>query len=106
MAILPNVLQYIFVVLVVKNLPANARDIRDGGLIPVSGRSSGGGHGNPLQYPCLENFMGRRAWGAMVQRVTKSWTRLKQLSTAYAAQSVLLNPTPYPGYLWSCVFPY
>ena len=43
------------VVLVVKSLPANAGDIRDMGLIPVSGRSPGGGHGNPLQYPCLEN---------------------------------------------------
>ena len=43
------------VALVVKNLPANAGDIRDMGLIPGSGRSPGGGHGNPLQYSCLEN---------------------------------------------------
>ena len=48
------------VVLVVKNLPANAWDIRDEGSIP--GRSPGGGHGNPLQYSCLENPMDRRAW--------------------------------------------
>jgi len=41
-------------VLVVKNLPANAGDIRDSGLIPGSGRPPGGGHGNPLQYSCLE----------------------------------------------------
>ena len=47
------------VVLVVKNLPANAGDIRDMGLIPVSGRSPGGGHGNPLQYSHLENTMNR-----------------------------------------------
>jgi len=40
---------------VVKNPPANAREIRDMGSIPVSGRSLGGGHGNPLQYSCLEN---------------------------------------------------
>ena len=40
--------------LVVKNLPANAGDVRDMGSIPGSGRSSGGGHGNPLQYSCLE----------------------------------------------------
>ena len=40
---------------VVKNLPANARDVRDTGLIPESGRSPGGGHGSPLQYSCLEN---------------------------------------------------
>ena len=39
----------------VKNLPADARDVRDVGLIPGSGRSPGGGHGNPFQYSCLEN---------------------------------------------------
>ena len=43
------------VALVVKNLPANEGDIRDMGLIPVLGRSLEGGHGNPLQYYCLEN---------------------------------------------------
>jgi len=43
------------VVLVVKNLPANAGDIRDMDSVPDSGRSPGGGHGNPLQYSCLEN---------------------------------------------------
>ena len=42
------------VALVVKNLPANAGDIRDADLIPGSGRSPGGGHDNPLQYSCLE----------------------------------------------------
>ena len=63
--------------LVVKNLPANAGDIRDAGLIPGSGRSPGGGHGNPLQYSCLENPMDREAWWATVHRVTKSWTLLK-----------------------------
>ena len=52
------------VVLVVRNLPANAGDIRDVGLIPGSGRSPGGGQGNPLQYSCPENPMERRAWGA------------------------------------------
>ena len=65
----------------VKNLPANAGDIRDTDLIPGSGRSSGGGHGNPLQYSCPENPMDRRAWLATVHRVTKSQTWLKQLST-------------------------
>ena len=45
--------------LVVKNPPANAGDARDMGLIPESGRSPGGGHGNPLQYSCLENPMDR-----------------------------------------------
>ena len=61
-------------VLVVKNLPANAGDIRDTGLIPGSGRSTGGGHGNPLQYSCLENPMDREVWRAMVHGVTKSQT--------------------------------
>ena len=60
--------------LVVKNPPANAGDIRDTGLIPVSGRSPGGGNGNPLQYPCLENSMDRGAWWATVHGVAKSWT--------------------------------
>ena len=49
------------VVPVVNNLPANAGDIRDVGLIPGSGRSPGGGHGNPLQYSCLKNSMDRQA---------------------------------------------
>ena len=49
-------------VLVVKNLPANAGDIRDAGSIAGSGRSPGGGQGNPLQYSCLENPMDRGAW--------------------------------------------
>ena len=49
--------------LVVKKLPANARDVRDGGLIPGLGRSPGEGHGNPLQYSCLENPHGQRRLG-------------------------------------------
>ena len=48
-------------VLVVKNLPASAEDVRDTGSIPGSGRSPGEGHGNPLQHPCLENPMDRGA---------------------------------------------
>ena len=44
------------VALVVKNLPANAGDVRDMGSIPGSGRSPGGGHGNPVQYSCLQNL--------------------------------------------------
>ena len=68
---------------VVKNLPANAGDVRDtslipgSGLIPGFGRSLGGGHGNPLQYSCLENPMDRGAWWATVHRVAKSRTWLK-----------------------------
>ena len=67
--------------LVVKNPLANAGDVRDEGLIPRSGRFPGEGHGNPLQYSCLENSMDRGAWQVTVHRVTKSRTRLKQLST-------------------------
>ena len=50
------------VVLVVKNLPANTGDLRDTGSVPGSGRSLGGGYGNPLQYSCLENPTDREAW--------------------------------------------
>ena len=60
------------VALVVKNLPAKAGDIRDVGSIPTLGRSTGRGHGNPLQYPCLENPMDRGTWWATVHGVAKS----------------------------------
>ena len=62
------------VALAVKNLPANAGDVRDEGLIPGSGRSLGGGHGNPLQYSSLENPMDKGAWLATIHRFLKSWT--------------------------------
>ena len=61
----------------VKASACNARDL---GSIPGSGRSSGGGNGNPLQYSCLENPMGRGAWWATVHGVAKSWTRLSEFS--------------------------
>ena len=51
----------------IKYLPANAGDIREAGSIPGSGISPGGGHGNSLQYSCLENPMDREAWQATVQ---------------------------------------
>ena len=70
--------------LVVKNPPANERDIRDLGSIPGLGRSPRGWHGNPLHYSCLENPMERRAWQATVHGVAKSQTWLKQLSTQHA----------------------
>ena len=56
----------------VKNLPAHAQDVRDMNLIPGSGRSPGGGHGNPFQYSCLETPINRGAWQATVHRVAKS----------------------------------
>ena len=55
----------------VKNLSANAGDLRDLGLVSGSGRSPGGGHGNPLQYSCLENSMDRGTWQAIVHRVAE-----------------------------------
>ena len=67
--------------LVVKNLPANAGDVRDMGWIPGLERSPGGGRVNPLQYSCLENPMDRGAWWATVHGVSKSQTQLSRLST-------------------------
>ena len=58
------------VVLVAKNPPANAEDIRNAGSIPGSGGSPGGGHGNPLQYSFLGLPMDRGAWWAILHRVT------------------------------------
>ena len=55
----------------------NAGHLRDPGSVPGLGRSPGGGHGNPLQYSCLENPMDRGAWQATVHGVEKSQTRLK-----------------------------
>ena len=55
-------------------MPAKAGDIRDTGSIPGSGRSSGEGNGNPLQYSCLENSMDRRAWWSTVHGVAKNQT--------------------------------
>ena len=62
------------VVLVVKNLTANAGDVRHAGLIP------GGGHGNPLQYSFLDNFMDKRVVQGTIYRVTKSQTRLSDFT--------------------------
>ena len=66
---------------VVKNLPANAGDTRDLGLIPGSGRSLGMGNGKPLWYSCLENSMNRGAWWATVHGVPKNQTQLSILHT-------------------------
>ena len=67
----------LFSCLVVKNPLPNAGDVRDVGLIPGLGRFPGGGHGNPLQYSCLENPMDVGAWWATVHEIAKSWTQLK-----------------------------
>ena len=63
------------------NLPANGGDIRDEGLMPGLGKFPRGGHGNPVQYSCLENPMDRGARRATVHGIVKSQTRLKWLST-------------------------
>ena len=76
---------------VVKNLPASSGDAADTGSIPGSRRSPGGGHGNPLQYSCLENPMDRGAWWATVHRVTKSRTRLNRLGTGTSDKEIILN---------------
>ena len=58
----------------VKNLPANAGVVIDAGVIPRSGRSPGEGHGNLLQYSCLQNLVDREAWQIMVHKVAESQT--------------------------------
>ena len=63
------------VALVVKSLPANVGDIK--GSVPALERSPGGGHGNLLQYSCLESSMDRRGWWATVHWVAKTRTQLK-----------------------------
>ena len=55
-----------------KEPTCNAGDVRDAGSLPGSGRSSGGGHGNPLKYSWLENSMDRGTWQSIVHRVAKS----------------------------------
>ena len=81
------------VVLAVKNPLTNEGDIKDVGSIPGLGRSPGGGHGNPLQYSCLENPTDRGAWSATVHGVTKSPTRLKRLSI-HIRTTWLFHPPP------------
>ena len=83
---------------VVKNLPANAGDVRDMVSVPGSGKSPGAGQGNPLQYSCLENPTDRGAWQTMVHRVAKSWTQLKQLSMH--AYIYIINKILYYASWW------
>ena len=79
------------VVLVVKNTPPNTGNLRDADSIPGSGRSPGEGNGNPLQYSCLGNSMGRGALQATVHSVPKSWTWLKRLKHPHAHITKLSN---------------
>ena len=85
---------------VLKNPPANAGDIGDVGSILGSGRFLGGGHGNPLQYSCLENLIDRGTWRAVVHRVSKKQTWLNWLSTHVP------QPFWHQGLVsWKTVFP-
>ena len=88
--------------LVVKNLPANAGDVRDAVSTPGLGRSPGGGHGNSLQYSCLENPMDRVAWQAVVHSFTKSWTRLKRLSMHILRSQFLTLEALLLGFWFVC----
>ena len=74
----------------VKNLSAKAGDIGDVDSVPGSGRSRGGGHGNPLQYSCLGNFMDRGAWRATVHRVS---------DMTEVTKHICMHKTTYPGTL-------
>ena len=76
----------------VKNMPTNEGDIRDMYSVPGSGRSLGGGFGNPLQYSCLEKLRDRRVWQAVVHSVSQSRTRLKGLTYMHSLSSSL-KPT-------------
>ena len=81
-----------------KESACNAGEARVVGSIPRSGRSPGGGHGNPLQYSCLENPMDKGAWWAAVLGVAKSQTRLSDPAqnsrTNIASQVVLVVKNP------------
>ena len=104
--------------LVVKNPPANARDVKDTGSIPGSERYPGRGHDNPLQYSCLGNPMDR-AWQATVHGAAKRQTQLKWLSTSKGTflpspECSMLSTTPkqviesassqcIPAHLWGFI---
>ena len=80
-----------------RECPCNAGDTWDVGLIPGSGRSLRGGKCNPLQYSCLKNPKGRGAWQAVVQRVAKSWTRLRTELVCTTSQILKSEQTSAPS---------
>ena len=77
-----------------KESTCNAEDTGDVGSVPGWGRFPGGGHGNPLQYSCLENPRDRGAWWAAVYGVAQSQTRLKRLSSSSSILQVRLSQFP------------
>ena len=76
------------------NLPTSAGDVGDMGSVPGLGGSSGGGHGNPFQYSCLENSIDSEAWWATVHRVARNQTPLKRLSMHTPWYQVYPDPPP------------
>ena len=91
---------------VVKNLPASAGNAGDTGLTPGSGRSPGGGHGNPLQYSCLENPMDRGAWWATVHEVTKSQIQLSNWACSQAMLACMCSCSVASVMPWLFVTPW
>ena len=77
----------------VKNSPSNEEDRRGVGLIPSSGRYPGGGHGNPLQFSCLENPMDRgvRLQSVGWQRVGHGWSNLAHTHKWYRASMQMVT---------------
>ena len=86
-------------------MACSAENRGDMGLIPDLGRSPGGGHGNPLQYSCLEYSMDRWAWWAIIDKIAKSQTRLKWLSmphiSIYVILTVNLIHKYFQHFMWS-----
>ena len=77
--------------LMVKSLPANAGGARDVGLVLGLGRSSGGGNGNPLQDPCLDNPMDRGALWVTVRGITKNRTQLSSTQHSKMKHNEIIN---------------
>ena len=83
------------------NLPANPGGIRDLGLIPGLGRAPGGGHGNPLQYPCRENPHGQRSLAGYIHGVAKSQTWMKRLSRHMYLQVAYIISTQFQANIFT-----
>ena len=82
-----------------KESTCNAADSGDAAWIPWSVRSPGGGHGNPLQYSCLENSVDRGAWWAAVHGVAKSWARLSNFPFIFTFMHWRRKWQPTPVFL-------
>ena len=76
---------------VIKEPPASTGDSRGAGSVPGSGSSPGGGHGNPLQYSCLENSMNRRSWQTIVHGISESDTTVRTCARTHTHTPVVLT---------------